>query len=260
MITKTQINHIKSLKDKKNRVQLSEFVIEGEKMFEEIYNSNFFIKELYFSKENISNDTFSKIKSLSQKNICPINEVSFKEMERVTNLKTATPILAIVETKKHIFDVDIVKKELSLALDNVQDPGNMGTIIRIADWFGIKNIFCSTDAADIYNPKVVQATMGAITRVKVHYLPLIEILSTLKKENVPIYGTFLDGDIIYDCNLSGQSGVIVMGNEGSGISDEITKIVTNKLFIPPFPVGAKTSESLNVGVATAIICNEFRRK
>ena len=260
MITKTQINHIKSLKEKNSRMQLSEFVVEGEKMFDEIFNSIFFIKEIFLLKENISNETFSKIKSLSQKNICTINEVSFKEMERLTNLKTATPILAIIETKKHTFDIDIIKNELSLALDNIQDPGNMGTIIRIADWFGIKNIFCSLTSADIYNPKVVQASMGAITRVKIHYLNLDGILNTLKNENVPIYGTFLEGGTIYDCNLSGKSGVIVMGNEGNGISDEVAQIVTDKLFIPPFPAGAQTSESLNVGVATAIICNEFRRK
>ena len=145
-----------------------------------------------------------------------------------------------------------------LALDDVQDPGNLGTIIRIADWFGIHHIICSTGTADAFSPKVVQATMGAIARVKIHYTDLPSYLSTLPK-GTPVYGTFLEGDDIYTLPLS-DHGIIVMGNEGNGISPATAKAVTDKLFIPNWPEGAKTSESLNVAVATAITCSEFRRR
>lgn len=255
MITKSQITHIKSLKEKNNRTQLSLFVAEGEKMFEEICGSTFFIKQLFFVKDSVSNDSMQKINALLKKNKCEVFEVSPSEMERITNLKTATPILMSVEIPTHHFNY--CEGRLILALDNVQDPGNLGTIIRIADWFGIEDVLCSPSSADVFNPKVVQATMGAITRVRVHYRPLKE---TLQMINAPIYGTFLDGENLYDKNLSMKSGVIVMGNEGSGISSEISSMVTDRLFIPPYPIGVPTSESLNVAVATSIICSEFRRK
>jgi TrmH family RNA methyltransferase len=147
---------------------------------------------------------------------------------------------------------------LCLALDNVQDPGNMGTIVRIADWFGIENIFCSVGTADIYNPKTIQATMGAIGRIKVHYVNLPEFLESIK-EKAPLYGTFLDGENIYSKELKGN-GLIIMGNEGNGISKECSRNITERLFIPNYPSGRETSESLNVSVATAIICSEFRRR
>ena len=149
-------------------------------------------------------------------------------------------------------------KNLVLALDDVQDPGNLGTIMRIADWFGIKDIFCSKATADIFNPKAVQATMGAVARVKIHYTDLAKELSALPS-SIPVYGTFLEGDIIYDTQLS-ANGVIIMGNEGNGISKEVGKTVSRKLYIPNWPAGAATSESLNVAIATAIVCSEFRRR
>lgn len=254
MITKSQIATIKSLKEKNNRTQLSLFVAEGEKMFDEILNSEFFVKQLFFVSSEITKSTLQKINTLSQKNSCEIFEVSSSEMSRITYLKSSTPILMCVEIPK--YDFYYKEGSLILALDNVQDPGNLGTIIRIADWFGISDVICSPTSSDVYNPKVVQATMGAITRVRVHYLPLKEVISSLK---VPIYGTFLDGENIYNKKLSMKSGVIVMGNEGNGISDEIAALVGERLFIPPFPLGAQTSESLNVAVATSIICSEFRR-
>lgn len=254
MITKSQITTIKSLKEKNNRTQLSLFVAEGEKMFDEILNSEFFVKQLFFVSSEITKSTLQKINTLSKKNSCEIFEVSSSEMSRITYLKSSTPILMCVEIPK--YDFYYKEGSLILALDNVQDPGNMGTIIRIADWFGISDVICSPTSADVYNPKVIQATMGAITRVRVHYLPLKE---TLMKLRVPVYGTFLDGENIYNKKLSMKSGVIVMGNEGNGISDEIASLVGERLFIPPFPLGAQTSESLNVAVATSIICSEFRR-
>ena len=145
-----------------------------------------------------------------------------------------------------------------MALDSIRDPGNMGTILRLADWFGIENIFCSIGTADIYNPKTIQATMGAIARVKVHYVDLPALINSIK-EKAPIYGTFLDGEDIYRKELKNY-GLIIMGNEGNGIGKECAEQVTERLFIPNYPAGRETSESLNVSVATAIICSEFRRR
>ena len=142
-----------------------------------------------------------------------------------------------------------------VALDGVQDPGNLGTIIRTCDWSGIHHIICSRETADCYNPKVVQATMGALSRVKVHYVDLPMVLDKL---NMPIYVTALDGDNLYDATLS-ESGIIVMGNEGNGISLEVRQLISHPLLIPSYPAGEATSESLNVGIATAIVLAEFRR-
>ena len=148
--------------------------------------------------------------------------------------------------------------ELALALDGVQDPGNLGTIIRVADWFGIKRIFCSMDTADCWNPKVVQATMGSIARVQICYLDLGRFVKSLPTD-YPVYGTLLDGDDIYTEKLT-HHGIIVMGNEGNGISAVIRKHVNRKLLIPNFSIGTTRAESLNVAVATAIVCSEFRRR
>lgn len=152
----------------------------------------------------------------------------------------------------------IAQENLCLMLDDVQNPGNLGTIVRLADWFGIEHIFCSCGCADLYNPKTVQATMGAMARVKVHYVDLAEALASLDADT-PVYGTFLDGENMYGKQLAKQ-GVIVMGNEGNGISSAVEAFVTERLYIPNYPAGRKTSESLNVAIATAIVCAEFRRR
>ena len=147
---------------------------------------------------------------------------------------------------------------MCLVLDDVQNPGNLGTIVRLADWFGIEHIFCSKGCADIYNPKTVQATMGGIARVQVHEADLPELLSRLDKD-IPVYGTFLDGENMYGKELENR-GLIVMGNEGKGVSKEVEAFVTERLYIPNYPEGRETSESLNVAIATAIVCAEFRRR
>ncbi len=152
----------------------------------------------------------------------------------------------------------VPRDNLHLALDGVQDPGNLGTIIRIADWFGIEHIFCSPDTADVYNPKVVQATMGSIARVHIHYLPLPDLFASLPEET-PVYGTFLDGENLYEQTLS-PGGIIVMGNEGNGISPEVARHINRRLLIPNYPPGRETADSLNVAIATAITCAEFRRR
>ena len=185
--------------------------------------------------------------------------ISHKEMERISSLKTPSDMLALVEIPRHGLSVRGLSGELSLALDGVQDPGNMGTILRLADWFGMRDVICSETTADCFNPKVVQATMGAIARVRVHYVPLARWLGEVRAAGIPVYGTFLDGEPIYDAALS-PGGVIVMGSEGQGVSPEVAELVSRRLFIPPFPVGEPTSESLNVATATAIVCSEFRRR
>lgn len=178
------------------------------------------------------------------------------DMERMSHLSTPPEVIAVYAMPRLDISELAPAGKLVLALDRVQDPGNLGTIIRIADWFGIRDIVCSPDTVDLYNPKVVQATMGAISRVKVYYTPLAEWLHGC---GLPVYGTFLDGDDIYGASLS-PAGVIVMGNEGKGISGDVAREVTCRLTIPSYPAGVATSESLNVATATAVTVSEFRRR
>ena len=166
-------------------------------------------------------------------------------------------MLAVFRQPDEETDVSVISHSLCLALDDVQDPGNLGTIVRLADWFGIEHIFCSPNTVDIYNPKTVQATMGGIARVRLHYTPLPEFIRSLK--GIPVYGTFLDGENMYTQPLSAY-GLIVMGNEGNGIEDEVERLINRKLYIPNYPAERETSESLNVAIATAVVCAEFRRQ
>ena len=181
-------------------------------------------------------------------------------MERISQLTTPTSTLAVVEQPRNHFAIEQLRDKLTLALDGVQNPGNMGTIVRLADWFGVEDIICSKECADCYNPKVVQATMGAILRVRIHYVEdLAKVLHEAKEMGMSIYGTLLDGGNIYNESLT-QRGIIVMGNEGRGVSEECRKALTHKLLIPPYPADSPTSESLNVAMATGIILSEFRRR
>jgi RNA methyltransferase, TrmH family len=180
-----------------------------------------------------------------------------KEQIRKASLqKNPQDVLAVFEIPARELKPENLKGKISLVLDNIQDPGNLGTILRIADWFGIKNIICSIGTADAFNPKTVQATMGAIGRVGIHYA---DLEAFLKQTDLPVYGTFLEGETIYTAPLLSE-GLIVMGNEGNGISETVAKLVTHKLYIPDYPAGETGSESLNVSVATAIVCSEFRRR
>ena len=184
-------------------------------------------------------------------------EVSAEELSRASLLRTPQQVLGVFKQPDYNFDPTLPRRSLCLALDGVQDPGNLGTIIRVADWFGIEDIFCSPDTVEVYNPKVIQATMGAIARIRTHYTSLSEML--VKLQDAPIFGTFLDGSNIYQEALS-SNGLIIMGNEGNGISPEIAALVNRRLFIPNYPTDRPTSESLNVAIATSIICAEFRRR
>lgn len=249
MLTKADIKLIKSLSDKSARTESGLFVVEGAKMVEEAIGSGLKVEGVFATE---------KYGSGSPDDI-PVEYISEKEMERISHLKTPSNSIALVAIPGHSLDISEISGELTIALDDIQDPGNMGTIIRIADWFGIGNIICSAATADCYNPKVVQASMGALFRVKVHYTELSGVLNDVNSALAPIYGTFLDGEDIYGAPLS-PNGIILMGNEGRGISPATAEAVTHRLFIPSYPPGRQGPESLNVAVATAITCSEFRRR
>lgn len=248
-LSKNKIKYIQSLKDKKYREEHDTFVVEGDKMVAELL-------EVMKCQLLVATADFIQTNFIQKNTIDEIIEVSKSELSKTSFLKNPQQALAVFYQPHYSLDTNQIKEKLSLALDCIQDPGNLGTIIRLADWYGIENIICSTDTVDIYNPKVVQATMGALARVKVHYVDLYAYLKNM--QGIPLYGTFLDGRNMYEQELT-QAGIIVMGNEGNGISSEIETLITNKLFIPNYPQNRETSESLNVAVATAIICAEFRR-
>lgn len=253
MLSKAQIQLIKSLSDKKMRRESGLFVVEGRKMVSEAVASKAPVEKIYVTGEDAVKACLGFPASI-------VEYVSGKEMERMSHLKSSADVLALVRMPDNIVTDGVYGDgRLVLFLDGVQDPGNMGTIIRIADWFGIEEIVCSLDSADCFNPKTVQATMGALFRVQIHYARLPELLEAAYGTGIPIYGTFLEGVDIYSTKLS-SNGIIVMGSEGRGISDDISRLVTRKLFIPPYPADRCGSESLNVAVATAVICSEFRRR
>ncbi len=249
MLSKNKIKYIRSLDLKKNRNQERVFVAEGPKLVDELLPS-FRCLFLAATRDFLDNRLIGRDTE--------VVEVNSEELQKASFLKTPQEVLAVFEQPDYEIDLSIPEKELCLVLDDVQDPGNLGTIVRIADWFGIKHIFCSTATADIYNPKTIQATMGAVARVKLCYMPLMDLFHSLSK-NINIFGTFLDGENIYSKELS-NTGLIVMGNEGNGISADVEQYVNQRLYIPNYPQGEKTSESLNVAVATAVTCAEFRRR
>lgn len=244
-MTKAEIQLVRSLQDKRGRKEHGLFVAEGEKLIGEIRSSRLQVRKI-FCLEGVFEGQ-------------DVEVVSPKDMERLSLLKTASNSLALVEIPHYTLKASDVERELSLVLDDVQNPGNLGTIIRLADWFGIRNIIASPSTADAFNPKVVQATMGAILRVRVHYVDLKSFLQEAQKSQIPIYGTFLEGENIYSAALS-HNGLIVMGNEGRGITSETARSITRKILIPSYPKDAPTSESLNVAMATGIVLSEFRRR
>lgn len=187
----------------------------------------------------------------------PVVTCSRADLERMSSLSTAADVIAVYHIPVREFDPSVASRRLVLALDTIQDPGNLGTIVRVADWFGVNTIVCSRETVDLYNPKTVQATMGALSRVSVHYLDLPAYLESLD-EDTPVYGTFLDGDSIYTAPLE-QRGVVVIGNEGRGISPAVADTVSRRLTIPSYPADSPTSESLNAAIATAITLSTFRQ-
>lgn len=240
MVSKNQIKLISSLQQKKQRQLHQLFFAEGIKVVQELLFSNFELEHL-FTTETI----FVEIPSSKQ---TLITETELKKISALTTPNTCLALFKIPEAKK------VEEKGLLLALDDIRDPGNLGTILRLCDWFGIEQLVCSKETVDLYNPKVVMATMGSIARVNVSYLDLNEFFKNTK---LPVFGTFMDGRNIYKEKLPNE-GIIVMGNEANGISKEIENSIKNRLTIPRFGNLQKT-ESLNVATATAIILSEFKR-
>ena len=248
MISKATIKKIHALDMRKFRRNERLFVAEGPKLVDELCAT---MKPVYIAAlpEWISEN--AKIISGTEYDI-----VTPDALQRASLQKNPQQVIALFPIPEHRFCTEQLKNELVLMLDGVQDPGNLGTIARIADWCGIRNIICSAETADIYNPKAVQATMGALARVKFHYTDLLQLLS---QYDGPVYGTFLDGENIYGQELS-ENGIIVMGNEGKGISQGVGEMINRRLYIPNYPIGTQTTESLNVAIATSIVCAEFRRR
>ncbi len=250
MLTKNTIKLIRSLELKKFRTRENSFVAEGPKVVGDLL-AVMRPKMLFATSQWISENNTNGI---------DVEMVSEDELSRISFLQHPQQVLAVFPMPSYDESIDYtkeLKEKLTLALDSVQDPGNLGTIIRIADWFGIETILCSHETADAYNPKVIQATMGSIARVRIIYTDLTKTLEAIASE-MPIYGTFLDGENIHSRQLP-QEAVIVMGNEGKGISQEVARLVTDRVLIPNYPAGRPTADSLNVAIATAITCAEFRR-
>ena len=239
-MTSNEIKFIKSLSQKKFRDESGLFVVEGEKLVAEALASRFQVQTVYRKAD--------------------IGEAA---MARISGLSSPSPALALVRRPDDLDKGEIPAKGLFLALDGIRDPGNLGTILRIADWFGVDAVFASPDTVDLFNPKVVQATMGAIFRVRFHYTPIPQLCLAALQKGGKVYGTFLDGENLYRIALDGGSkapSVIVIGNEANGISKETAACVSDRLFIPPYPADDPGSESLNAAVATAVTVAEFRRQ
>ncbi|NDV55426.1 RNA methyltransferase [Parabacteroides sp. 52] len=250
MVSKNKVKYIRSLESKKYRNEYKTFVAEGNKLVADMLTA--YTCELIIAKP-------SWMATQGDIPTAELLEGEEEDIRKISFLKNPQDVIAVF--KQPSWDLETVKpaEELVLALDGIQDPGNLGTIIRLADWFGIEHIICSKDTVDVFNPKVVQATMGALAHVKIYYTELEEFLIKQKKTSVALYGTFLDGENIYAKELK-DTGILLMGNEGNGIRPNIEKLINEKLFIPNYPTERETSESLNVAVATAIICAEFRRR
>jgi RNA methyltransferase, TrmH family len=252
-ISKNKIKMIRSLGDKKNRDELGLFIAEGGKIVHEMLQSSYPVDILLAGEAWIK---ANESKLTQVKEVYAVDEDIFK---KVSQQSTPGDVLVVVRKSKITVNVDTIHSQLSLVLDDIQDPGNLGTIMRIADWFGIPHVICSENTVDIYNPKVIQSSMGAFLRVKsIHY----NLDNFFKQAAIPgfdIYGTFLDGKNIYNEKVN-TTGIIIMGNESKGINPKLMKYINRKLMIPGFPPKLQGAESLNVSVATGIICAEFRRR
>lgn len=243
---------------KKFREESGQFIAEGHKLVFDLIHSKYEISAIYAIPDWIRSNS----RELEGKSI-PVLETSPTEMNRISALSTPSQVLAVVKMETHPLTsspTHQLTNSLSLALDDIHDPGNMGTIIRIADWFGIGRVICSENMVDLYNPKVVQATMGSLARVHVSVTGIANHLSRVNP-GTPVFGTFMDGENIYTSPLP-SSGIIVIGNESAGISEEISSFITRRIHIPLFadPAAPSRPESLNAAIATAVVCSEFRRR
>ncbi|APU09349.1 TrmH family RNA methyltransferase [Cellulophaga sp. RHA_52] len=240
MVSKSQIKFIKNLQQKKYRTENKLFVVEGIKTVKELVNAKVKPYAIYTTSNAVLEDNAFKCELISE-----------TDLKKISALKTPNNILAVFYQPK---TKEIIEDNWLVAVDDVRDPGNLGTIIRLCDWFGVANLFCSKQTVDCYNPKTIQATMGSLARVNIVYG---DLEAFLKQTNLPVYGAFMDGKNVYKEDFTAQSGVLVMGNEANGVSKTIEELITKKISIPQF--GNKTTESLNVATATAILLNEIRR-
>jgi TrmH family RNA methyltransferase len=254
MLSKNKARFIISLRKKKTREEEGLFIIEGDKLVKEFLSARIPVRILLAKKEFIS-----ALPELLKECVEETDEITYDELKQVSTLKTPHNAMAVV----YIPELNMVPEELldklCVALDFVQDPGNMGTIIRAAAWFGIRNIICSKDCVDVYNPKVVQATMGALLHVNVYYSDLKPFVRLANEKNIPVFGTLLAGESIYRQKL-GNSGIILLGNESRGISAELMPFITHKIMIPGVPKAKPGIESLNVGMAASVVFSEFLRQ
>lgn len=254
MLSKNRVKFIISLQKKKVRDEERLYVIEGDKLVIEYLMSGIRIRSLVAKPEFINS-----VPEGLKNNIDEIEAVSYEDLKRVSTLKTPHNALALIPVPQPEFNPSEILSDLCAALSFIQDPGNLGTIIRAAAWFGIKNIVCSTDCVDVYNPKVIQASMGAILHVNVFYIDLRELLIITSENKLPVFGTMLDGESIYSHKL-GNKGVILLGNESKGISDNLNPFISVKIRIPKFNNSEYGIDSLNVGMAAAVIFSEFARR
>jgi len=254
MISKTRIKFIKSLQIKKVRDEEKLFVIEGDKLVKEFLSAKIPLKLLIAKPEFIDGlqPELTKFSDI-------IEEASYDELKQISTLKTPHNALAVIHMPENEINIAEILKNYCVALDFVQDPGNMGTIIRAAGWFGIKNIVCSMDCVDVYNPKVIQSSMGALLHVNIFYHDLKKLLKAAVDNSVPVFGTLLEGNSIYD-HKPENIGIILLGNESKGISGELIPFITEKLSIPKFSDAREGIDSLNVGMAASIVFSEFLRK
>lgn len=253
MIGKNTIKRLNSLSLKKYRNKEKLFLVEGDKMVREILQSSYRVSELYCTESfdaALRNDAAQPPK---------VTWVSPAELKKISRLKTPQNSLAVCHIPEQKDLPDTLQDPLSLYLDDIQDPGNLGTIIRLCDWFGMRTLFCSPDTVDAYNPKVIQASMGSFMRVTMHPCSPGELAKTAKNSSAVIYGAFMEGENVYKSNLA-EKAILVMGNEGNGIGRAAQQIIDRKISIPRFSYSETKAESLNVSVATAILCSEFKRR
>ena len=254
MVSKSKANFILSLQKRKEREKEKLFVIEGDKLVREFLLAKINLRILIARPEFINS-----LPESSRIQIGETESASYEELKKLSSMKTPQNALAVVGMPEYRTDKSGQVTGLTAALDFIQDPGNLGTIIRAAAWFGISDIVCSDNSVDVFNPKVIQSTMGAILNVRVHYCDLKEYLKEVSSKNIPVYGTFLVGESIYSCD-AGKEGVILLGNESKGISEDLIPFVTKKLMIPKFTNAVYGIDSLNVSMAASIVFSEFARR
>lgn len=254
MISKNKAKFIISLQKKKVRDEEGLYIIEGDKLVREFLGAHVPLKTLIAKPEFLSSLSPDVTRIVHE-----IESVSYDDLKKISTLKTPHNAIALVPIPETILDLTKIFKSLSIVLDSIQDPGNLGTIIRAAAWFGIKNIICSPDSVDVYNPKVVQASMGALLHVNVYYHNLIDLLIAARIDKISVFGTLLEGESIYSHKLDNK-GIILFGNESKGISEEIIPYITHKIMIPKFSSARQGIDSLNVSMAASVICSEFMRK